>query len=223
MLTLKELLANMAATGRNLTPRTLRDWRAKGILLSGPQRRWRRRGSETFWADPREMQRVRIAYDLLASHPRADTAKLGVWLHGFHVKLDDIRAIYRRSIDHHFRAMRGRSGQPLSESVGKLASMFARHSAKTSAAPKAAQHAIADLAVEFLGACYDPHGEVESNGLASLWEIAAPYFGGAASGQNGGIEFRPQDDDLATWAQFLKEMASLPAQRDRLRVNARVV
>ena len=52
-----------------------------------------------------------------------------------------------------------------------------------------------------------------SDGLAALWESAAPYLGGSASRQNGWADFHPQDDDLATWAQYLGEMASLKAQR----------
>jgi hypothetical protein len=210
MLTLKELLANMAATGRDLTPRAARDWWTKGIL-SKPQRRWRRRGSETFWTETSETRRAQIAYDLLAMYPRAGTTILGVWLHGFPVKLVSIRKFYLRSIDDHFRLARGRSQQPLSEWVGKLAGMVARRVAKTNAAPKAAQDAIEDLAIEFLGVFYEPREEF--SGLASHWEIAAPYLGGAALGQNGEIAFHPQDDDLATWAQYLGEMASLTAQR----------
>jgi hypothetical protein len=210
MLTREELLANMAATGRDLRPRTARDWWTKGIL-STPQRRWRRQGSETFWTDPRETQRVQIAYDLLAVYRRADPAILGVWLHGFPVDLARIRAIYLRSIDHHFRSVRGRSQQPLGECVGKLAGMLARQVAKTNAAPKAAQEAIEALVIEFLGVFYEPHEEF--SGLASDWEIAAPYLGGATLVQNGEIAFHPQDDDLEALARYLKEMASLTVQR----------
>jgi hypothetical protein len=217
MLTLAELRANMDATGRDLTPRAARDWWTKGIL-STPRRRWlgRGRGSETFWTNPSEMQRAQIAYDLLVAHPRADTAILGVWLHGFRVNLGSIRAIYRQSIRLHFRALRGRNRRPRDDAVGRLAGMLARHSAKTSAAPKAAQDAMADLAVEFLGVFYGLREEVASSGLASLWESAAPYLGGGSLGQNGEIEFHPQDDDLATWAQYLGQMASLTAQRDAI-------
>jgi hypothetical protein len=212
MLTLDELCTDMASTGRHLTRRQARDWWTKG-LLPRPRRRGlgRGQGSETFWTEPSVRQQARIAYDLLALYPRADTAILGLWLHGFHVNLDDIRAIYRRSIDHHFRSARGRSGQSLSERVGKLAGMLARQSAKTNAAPKEAQDVIDELAVEFLGVFYGLGEEVAMGDLASRLENVTPYVGGAAWD-----EVQLQDDDLATWAQYLREMASLPAQLEAI-------
>jgi hypothetical protein len=208
MLTLAELCADMAAMGRDLTPRAARDWWTKGIL-SKPDRRGlgRGKGTETFWADPRVRQRAQIAYDLLAAHPRADTAILGVWLHGFRVNLDTIREIYLRSIDHHFRSVRGRSRRPLSEWVYELADRGARQSAKTSAAPKEVRSTLADLGVEFLGVFYEPRKERSISGLASRWKNAAPHLGGAAWD-----EVHLTDDDLATGAQYLGEMASLPTQ-----------
>ena len=113
------------------------------------------KGTQTFWTEPGVTQRAHAAYDLLAAYPRADTAILGLWLRGFPVHLGVVRAVYRRSIGRHFRSVGGRSGRPLDEAVGRLAEMFARQSAKTSAAPLKARYAMADLAVEFLGVSTD--------------------------------------------------------------------
>jgi hypothetical protein len=71
------------------------------------------------------------------------------------------------------------------------------------------------LAVEFLGVFYGLREERSISGLASLWEIATPYLGRGSLGQNGEIEFHPQDADLATLARYL-EIASLTAQREAI-------
>jgi hypothetical protein len=214
MLTLDDLCADMAATGRCLTRRAARDWWTKG-LLPRPRRRslGRGKGTETFWTEPGVAQRAHAAYDLLASYPRADTAILGLWLRGSTVPLGVVRAIYIRSIGHHFRSVGGRSGRPLDEVVGRLAERIARQNAKTTAAPLKARYAMADLAVEFLGVFYGLDEELVSDGLAALWESATPYRGDSASRQNGWADFHLQDDDLAPWVRYFGEMASLKAQR----------
>jgi hypothetical protein len=212
MLKLKELCANMAATGRKLTPRKARDWWTKG-LLQRPRRRGLGpgRGTETFWTEPHVMQRACAVYDLLAEYPRVDVAILGLWLRGFPLDLGVIREVYRRSISRHFRSARGRSRRPLHEWVHELADGVARQTARNGAAPREVRRTIADLAVEFLGVFYGLREEVAIGGLASRWKNATPYLGGAAW-----AEVHLQDDDLATWAQYLEEMASLPAQREAI-------
>jgi hypothetical protein len=214
MLTLDELCTEMAATGRHLTPRAARDWWTKG-LLPRPRRRGfgRGRGTETFWIEPGVIQRARATYDLLAEHRGADTAILGLWLGGFPLDLRLIRKVYQMSIDRHFRSVRGRSQRPLDEAIGQLAAMLGRQSVTARPTPAHVRYAIEDLAVEFLEAFYGLDEEVGSAGLASRWEIAAPYLGSEAPRQIGSAEFHPRDEDLATWAQCLREMASLPAQQ----------
>jgi hypothetical protein len=214
MLTLDDLCADMVATGRCLTPRAARDWWTKG-LLPRPRRRslGRGKGTETFWTEPGVAQRAHAAYDLLASYRRADTAILALWLRGSPVPLGVVRAIYIRSIGRHFRSVGGHSGRPLDEVVGRLAEGVARQNAETTAAPLKARYAMADLAVEFLGVFYGVDEEPVSDGLAALWESATSYHGDSATRQNGWADFHLQDDDLATWARYLGEMASLNAQR----------
>lgn len=130
--------------------------------------------------------------------------------------LGSIRAVYKKQINRHLGSIRGRAGQQPDEAVSKFAEKFARKIAKSSAAPKEAQHALADLTFEFLGVFYGVDEELASNGLAALWEKTAPYLGSEASRPSSLADIHPQDDDLASWAQYLKEMASLTAQREAL-------
>lgn len=218
MLTLDALCADMAASDRQLSPRAARDWWTKG-LLPRPRRRGlgRGRGTETFWTDPRVCQKARVAYDLLALHPRADIALLSLWLLGFPVGLRSIRAIYRKLINRHLRSVHERPGKRADDIIGKLAEVLARRQTSKGAAPVDARQALADLTGEFLGIFYAVDGDLVSEGLAELWERAAPYMGGAASLSGGLADLHPRDEDLATWAQYLKELVSLTAQRKAIR------
>lgn len=210
MLTLDELCAGMAASGRSLTPRAARDWWTKGLL----PRPWRHglgrgKGTETFWTETRIMERAQAAYDLLAAHPRVDAAILGLWLWGFPMDLGSIRAVYGKLISHHFRSVRGRSKLQLGDSVGKLAEQIARKSR----APKEALRDTTDFILECGGVFYGVDEELASSGLAALWERAAPYFTSDVSRPRDMADFHPTDDELACWLQYLKTMASLPVQR----------
>lgn len=214
MLTLDELCADMAASGRHLTPRAARDWWTRG-LLPRPRRHGlgRGKGTETFWTEPRITERAQAAYDLLAAHPSFDTAILALWLWGFPVDLGSVREVYGKLINCHFNSIHARSGQHPEDAVGKLAGMLARQIAKSIGAPTKAQNDVADLAYEFLVIFYGVDEETESEGLAELWKKAAPYLGNGASRPSDFADIHPRDDDLATWARYLKEMASLTAQR----------
>jgi hypothetical protein len=117
MLTVKELCANMAATGRDLTPRAARDWWTKGLLLKPRRRRLGRgKGTETFWSDSRVMLRACAAWDLLAERRSADTAILGLWLQRFPgADLGFIRgSIHSRSIATFVRCVAALNGGPMS-------------------------------------------------------------------------------------------------------------
>jgi hypothetical protein len=216
MLTLNTLCADMEASGRYLSRRAARDWWTKG-LLPRPIRHGlgRGRGTETFWSDRRVSQQAQAAYDLLTLHPRADVALLSLWLLGFSVSLRSIRDIYDELITRHLRSVHKRPGKRADDILGNLAALFARQKAKESAAPVGARQAMADLAVEFLGIFFgiDSESEVVTEGLAELWENAAPYVTGGAAPQSAGFaELRPRDEDIATWLRYMKEMLSLTAQ-----------
>ena len=95
----------------------------------------------------------------------------------------------------------------------KFAATFARQIAKTRAAPAEARQSLAQLAFDFLEVFYGLDSEIVSEGLADLLEKAAPYIGGAAASAGGLADLHPRDEDIATWAHRVKEMASLTAQR----------
>lgn len=214
MLTLAILCADMEASGRYLSPRAARDWWTKG-LLPRPERHGlgRGRGTETFWLDPRVSQQARAAYDLLEFHPRTDIALLSLWLLGFPVSLRSVRTVYRKLINRHLRSVHGRAGKRPDDIIAKFAEILGRQQADNNSAPTDARHALTDLAVEFLGIFYALDSELISEGLAELWEKAAPYIGGNGSRPYGFADLHPRDEDLATWAKYVKEMVSLTAQR----------
>ncbi|MGH6812320.1 MAG: hypothetical protein ACREDM_08255 [Methylocella sp.] len=213
MPTLDELCADMAASGRYLTPRAARDWWTKG-LLPQPRRHGlgRGKGTETFWTEPGIIERAQAAYDLLAAQPRVDTAILGLWLWGFPTELASIRAVYGRLMSRHFSSIRGRSMLHFGDAVGELAGQFARKIALPNA-PKEAKNAIADLTSEFLGIFYGVNEELAATGLGALWKKATPYFGNNISQSGSLADIDLRDDHFEIMARYLNEMASLTAQR----------
>lgn len=208
MPTLDELCADMAASGRHLTPRAARDWWTKG-LLPKPRRRGlgRGKGTDTFWTEPRIVEQAQAAYDFLAQHSRVNTALLNLWLWGFAVDLGSIRAIYRRRISRLFGWVRRHSGQPPDGVVGDLAAMFAREIIKSHGAPTEVRNAVTDLAAPFFEIFYGVSKNLDGFGLAEYWKAAAPVLG-----KIGFADLHPSDGDLEAWSRYLKEMASLPTQ-----------
>ncbi len=218
MLTLDALCSEMEQSDRHLSPRAARDWWTKG-LLPRPHRRGlgRGKGTETFWTDPRIYRQALVAHDLLTLYPRANITLLSLWLLGFPVSLNSVRAVYRNLMNHHFQSVHRRPGKEPQDIVSRFAEMLARREGRKAGAPIGAQHAIADLAVEFLGAFYAVGDEPESEGLADLWRKASPYLGGATSRPLGLAQFYPSDEDIGSWVQHVKEMASLPEQAKMIR------
>jgi hypothetical protein len=131
--------------------------------------------------------------------------------------LRSIRAIYRKVIGRDLRSVHGRPGKRPDDIVGRLAEALARQQAGKNGAPRDAQQALADLAVELLEIFFGIDSELASEGLAELWEKAAPYIGTAALQTGGLAVLHPRDADIATWAHYVKAMASLPAQQNTIR------
>jgi len=208
----------MEASGRHLSRRKARDWWTKG-LLPRPCRHGLGRGigTETFWTTPGVFQQARAAYDLLARHSRADITRLSLWLLGFPIDLRFIRAVYLKLINRHLRAVREQIGKHPDDIGGKFAEMFVRRQINKNVAPVDARHAYTDLLAEFLAIFYGSESELMSEGLAELWEKVAPYVDGAASPPDGIADLHPRDEDLATWARYLEQFVSLPAQREMIR------
>jgi hypothetical protein len=205
MPTLDHLRADLAASGRFLTPRAARDWWTKG-LLPRPQRRGlgRGKGTETFWTTPNIKEQAQVVYDLLLRRPRADVAIVGLWLLGFPVDLRRVREVYERA---HCRVV----SQPPDDAASESAVMFVRQNAKLDKIPPHAKDAGINLAVEFFGVFYGVKQPFYSFGLAEYWSMVKPYL---QSGKFSDMHLR--DTDFATYAKYLKEMASLPAQRDAI-------
>ena len=217
MLTLKALCAEMAASGRPLSPRGARDWWTKG-LLPKPARRslGREKGTETYWTDPSVLRQAQVAHDLMAWHARTDIACWGLWLLGFPISLGAVRATYGKLIGRSLRSVRGRAGRLAEDVIGGHAASAARGLAQKRHLPVSVRDDLTDMLVPFLDVYYGVDDETTTEGLAKLWETVAPYLSlkGADAGRV--AELHLTDDDWDVWVQSLKEFGSLPAQRETL-------
>ena len=209
MLTLDDLCTQMIASGRHLTPRAARDWWTKGFLPP-PQRRGlgRARGTETFWVNPNVLKQAQAADDLLGRHARAFTTIVGLWLLGFPIDPERVRAAYRTLIGRHYRSISGHRRLQLDDAVGELAGRISGKFSKTGA-PIEGRNAVADLTAELLGAFF---GLIPEE-LAELWKMAQPYLTDGLSQSNRPAEFDLPDEYIAASARYLKVWFSLPAQR----------
>jgi len=217
MVTLDELCADMAASGRSITPRKARDWWTKG-LLPRPKRRGlgRRKGTETFWTDPRITAQAKAAYDLLSDHSRVKTALLNLWLLGFHIELRAVRKLYGELIERN-RGWICRPDELGSDNViSCLAARAGRELAKSNGAPPEARNAMTDLTLPALAAFCGVDEENAGHGLAELWKTAAPCLAGKPLRPYGLVSLQPTDDDLEKWLQSLRERVSLTEQREAL-------
>ncbi len=134
----------------------------------------------------------------------------------FPIGLHSVRTSSCKAIDRHLLGVRGLAGQPADDVVGKLAEVIARRWAKENAAPADARSAYADIAVEFLEIFYGVDSELATEGFSELWQAIAPHLGRTTSGPRVFTELSLDEDDFATWAGYVKELASFPAQREML-------
>jgi hypothetical protein len=205
MLTLDHLRADLAASGRSLTPRAARDWWTKG-LLPRPQRRGlgRGKGTETFWTTQNITEQAQVVYDLLVWRPRVDVVIVGLWLLGFPVDLRRVRDVYER-------AHCGVVSQPPDDAASESADMFVRQNVKIDKIPADAKDAGINLAVEFFGVFYGVKEPFESFGLEDYWKLVKPYLNSEAF-----ADMHLRDVEFETYAKYLKAMVSLPAQREAI-------
>lgn len=204
-LTLDHLCAEMVASGRNLTPRAARDWWTKG-LLPRPQRRGlgRGRGTETFWIEPKIVEQAQTVYDLFLWRPRADIAILGLWLLGFPVDLRRVRDVYES-------AHRCPIGKALDDVASESAILFVHKNAEFEGVLTNAKSAGINLALEFFNVFYGAEDQFESFGLSDYWEEIAPHL---KSDYFANMHLR--DADFATYADYLRQVAALPAQHEAI-------
>jgi len=209
VVTLSELCADMASSGRHLTKRAARDWWTKG-LLPKPQRRGlgRGKGTASFWIDPRVKDQAKAAYDFLALHSRTYSALVALWLLGFKVDLTAVRGAYQALVGRSLSSIY-RPDRDTELWIGQLAAKFGRQIANSKNAPADVRHAVTDLAEPFLSVFFGSDTEIEATGLAEYWTKAAPHL----VGEKGMQGLAPTDDHLGDWAQRVSKSMSLPAQR----------
>ena len=94
--------------------------------------------------------------------------------------------------------------------------MFARQLSKKTTAPPDVRDAITDLTKEFLGVFYGAGSEFVGEGLAELWQKAAPFVDTSAP-SNGLADLNLRDEDITMAADYLNRFVSLPAQLDMIR------
>jgi hypothetical protein len=213
MLTLAALCSEMEATDRKFTRRRARDWWTKGLLPRPSQRRLGRKGTETFWANPSILRQAFAAHDLLARHDRADVALLQLWLMGFPIDMQSVRAVYLDLNDRHLCGIREQAGALPEDVIGDLAAKLARRQVGKGRAPVEARDAYAALAIEFLSVFYGSEDDLMIEELAEYWEKAVPYVAGVRSHAGELANLHPTDETLTLWIQQLRQFVSLPAQR----------
>jgi len=213
-MTLEELRAEMAASGRPLTERAARDWWSKG-LLPRPRRKGlgQGRGTETYWTDRRVAAQATAAYDFLAMHSRTYSAAVHLWLLGFPVELALVRGAYHRLVGRHFRSMHHHSQDDPDGRLGALAAQISRHMVKTEQLPSAFRDDLTDLALPFLETFFNVNWVFEGEGLSELWEKVEPHLWDSKT--SGALVLN--DHRLEIAAGYLRRMGSLPAQRDAIR------
>lgn len=218
MITLKALCAEMTTSRRSLTPRGARDWWTKG-LLPKPMRRGlgQGKGTETYWTDPRVLRQAQAAHDLMAQHARAGVVLWGLWLLGFPISLDPVRATYEEHIDRALCSVHGRTGWDPSDVVGEIAGQIARLQARKQALPAQAREAFADMGAWVMGTFYGVDNETATEGVSSLWDTLAPHLAEQGPQSESLVKCHPTDENFAVWAQYLKDFASLPAQKEAIR------
>jgi hypothetical protein len=174
VITLVELRAEMAASGRPLTGRAVRDWWSKG-LLPRPRRRGlaQGRGTETYWPDRRVAAQAEAAYDFLAMYARTYSAAVHLWLSKFPVELALVRGAYHRMIGRHYRSMQ-HSDDP-EDRLGALAARVSRRMVKTQRLPSAIRDDLTDLVLPFLETFFSINWVFEGEGLSELWARIEPH------------------------------------------------
>jgi len=96
-LTSQQLIERLAETGRVVEPRTLTDWRTKGLLpkLKG-KGRGRGPGRLQYWDDPGVIGQAIILYDAMDGKRRAEFARWVLWFCGYDVDPDLVRSYWQQ-------------------------------------------------------------------------------------------------------------------------------
>jgi hypothetical protein len=97
-LTPKQVIEELAKTGRRVEPRTLTDWRSRGLLPKLTDRgRGHGKGKGYFWIDDDILDRVALVVDLPSWE--TDRMILALWFCGFEVSPEQMRGAWLKSIE----------------------------------------------------------------------------------------------------------------------------
>ena len=225
MFTLADLAGAMEESGRRLTPRTARNWWTVG-LLPRPQRTGlgRGQGTVTFWQDRRVVMRAEIAHDLLGRGVSFRGTAAGLWLLGFPVPLDTVRAAFVDQVAGHYRRGRGRSRDGLEAGLWQHVGHFVRSDARARGGSAGDEEGVAlhDLTGELLELLCGVGDNAPDAGDSGEWsvdtaaellfqiEVLKPF-----TQRYGAIEFaavRAETvEEVATW---IRQTASLRRQHE---------
>jgi hypothetical protein len=97
-LTPKQVIEELAKTGRHVEARTLTDWRSRGLLPKLTDRgRGRGKGKGYFWTDDNILDRVTLVADLPSWE--TDRTILVLWFCGFEISVEQMREAWLKSIE----------------------------------------------------------------------------------------------------------------------------
>ena len=97
-LTPREVIEELAKTGRHVEPRTLTDWRSRGLLPKLNDRgRGHGKGKGYFWTDDNILDRAALVADLPSWE--TDRTILALWFCGFEVAPEQMRGAWLKSIE----------------------------------------------------------------------------------------------------------------------------
>ena len=97
-LTPKQVIEELAKTGRHVEARTLTDWRSRGLLPKLAERgRGHGKGKGYFWTDADILDRVALVADLPSWE--TDRTILALWFCGFEVSTEQMREAWLKSIE----------------------------------------------------------------------------------------------------------------------------
>ncbi len=98
VLTPKDVIDELAKTGRHVEPRTLTDWRRRGLLPKLSERgRGHGKGKAYFWADADILDRVALVADLPSWE--TDRTILALWFCGFEVPPEQMKKAWLQAIE----------------------------------------------------------------------------------------------------------------------------
>ena len=118
-LTPKDVLDELAKTGRHVEARTLTDWLTRGRIPKPIEKgRGRGKGKSYFWTDHNILDRVALVADLPSWE--TDRTILALWFCGFEVSPEQMREAWLKSIERVSRQLAKQDMNAPTENTGQL-------------------------------------------------------------------------------------------------------